>query len=230
VLRLHNVHKRYMQRGRNVAALENVNLEIAAGQYVAVVGPSGSGKSTLLSVLGGMMSPTGGEVLLDGRSLYAMTARQRAHVRCRRFGFVFQTFHLIPYLSALENVQAPMMLAGLPPPRQREHATRLLERFGLAERVQHRPSELSVGQQQRVAMARTLANDPDVILADEPTGNLDPSTRDVILEALAEFHAEGRTIIVVTHDPGVARRAERQLRLADGRVSENEPMPLRASA
>lgn len=227
---LTNVQKRYVRRGQHVDALCDVCLEIESGEYLALVGASGSGKTTLLSILGAMLAPSDGEVRFDGQSLYQMTVRQRANLRRQRFGFVFQTFNLIPYLTALENVQAPMMLCGIPQAEQASKAAGLLNRFDLGDRMQHRPAELSVGQQQRVALARTLANDPSIILADEPTGNLDPQTRDVVLATLDDFHREGRTIVVVTHDPAVAKRAERRLSLSAGRVLEDSATVLRRSA
>ena len=223
---LTNVQKRYARRGQQVDALCDVGLEIDSGEYLALVGASGSGKTTLLSILGAMLAPSDGEVCFDGQSLYRMTVRQRANLRRQRFGFVFQTFNLIPYLTALENVQAPMMLCGVAQADQASKAAGLLDRFDLGGRMHHRPSELSVGQQQRVALARTLANDPKIILADEPTGNLDPQTRDVVLATLDEFHREGRTIIVVTHDPAVAKRAQRRISLASGSIVDDSACSL----
>ena len=216
MLRLENVSKSYAGHGRAVVALHPTTVEIAAGEFVAVVGPSGSGKSTLLSVMGGVLAPSVGTVWLEGRSLYDLGVSARTRLRRERVGFVFQTANLVPYLTALENVQVPLYLAGLAPRAQQARALALLERLGLAERAGHRPAELSVGQQQRVALARTLANAPAVILADEPTANLDPDTRDVVLTFLGELHREGRTVVLVTHDPLVARRAVRTLRLAGG--------------
>jgi len=182
MLRLNAVSKTFTRRRSAVTALQPTTLEIAAGEYVAVVGPSGSGKTTLLSMVGGMLAPTSGQVILDGHSLYDLSVKERTGLRGRRIGFVFQTFNLVPYLTALENVQVPLYLAGFSPKEQRQRAVAVLTRVGLADRVQHKPGELSVGQQQRVALARTLANDPALILADEPTGNLDPATREQVLE------------------------------------------------
>ena len=183
-----------------------------------MVGPSGSGKSTLLLMLGGMLSPSQGRILLEDRSLYDLNPSQRAQVRREKVGFVFQTFNLVPYLSALENVQVPLFLAKADEKTQKDRAVALLERVGLADRLEHKPCELSVGQQQRVALARMLANDPAVILADEPTGNLDPETSRQVIGYLEEFNAEGKTIVMVTHDPRAAERAKRTLRLQDGVV------------
>ncbi|MGC3970994.1 MAG: ABC transporter ATP-binding protein [Pirellulales bacterium] len=219
MFRLEDVTKIYTRHGKHVAALRSTTLEIPRGDYAAVVGPSGSGKTTLLSVLGGMLSPNAGKVFIDGESLYEQTIARRAELRRNRIGFVFQTFNLVPYLTALENVQVPLYLAGVESSLQAERARELLTRVGLGERLDHKPSELSTGQQQRVALARTLANDPQIVLADEPTGNLDPESRRVVLAFLDELHAEGRTIVMVTHDPAAAERAERWLRLADGAVT-----------
>lgn len=216
---LDNVTKIYTRHGKHVAALRSTTLEIPRGDYAAVVGPSGSGKTTLLSLLGGMLSPNAGKILIDGESLYDQSIAQRAALRRKRIGFVFQTFNLVPYLTALENVQVPLFLSGASKEIQVERARDLLTRVGLSERLDHKPSELSTGQQQRVALARTLANNPQIVLADEPTGNLDPDSRRVVLGFLDELHAEGRTIVMVTHDPAAAERAARWLRLVDGAVT-----------
>jgi putative ABC transport system ATP-binding protein len=203
-----------------VTALQCENLRISAGEYVAVVGPSGSGKSTLLSLLGGMLSPTSGRIWLDDTSVYEQSVISRSTIRRERMGFVFQTFNLIPYLTALENVQVPLALNNVSPVNQVGLATAMLQRFGLGDRLNHKPSEMSVGQQQRVALARTLVNDPQIILADEPTGNLDPTSREVVLKAFDTCYDEGRTIITVTHDLTAAARAKRRLVLNDGQISE----------
>ncbi|HEY3323242.1 MAG TPA: ABC transporter ATP-binding protein [Planctomycetota bacterium] len=218
MLKMESVSKDYVLRGKTVKALDDVDLNISKGDFVAVVGPSGSGKSTLLLVLGGMLSPAHGRVLVGGQSLYELHAEQRAAIRKTTIGFVFQTFNLVPYLTACENVEVSLLLAGADDRRQKERATELLERMGLADRLDHKPAELSVGQQQRVALARMLANDPQVILADEPTGNLDPETAQSVLSFLEEMNKEGRTVIMVTHDPKAAARAKRVLRLKDGKV------------
>ena len=220
MIRLENVKRTYTRHGQTVTALQCENLCISAGEYVAVIGPSGSGKSTLLSLLGGMLSPTSGRIWLDEMSVYEQPLTARATMRRERMGFVFQTFNLIPYLTALENVQVPLGLNGVSLPDQTTMATAMLQRFGLADRLNHKPSELSVGQQQRVALARTLVNDPQIILADEPTGNLDPTSREVVLKAFDMCHEEGRTIITVTHDVTAAARAKRRLVLNEGQISE----------
>jgi putative ABC transport system ATP-binding protein len=221
MFRLDDVSKRYAHREGDVVALRPTTLAIEQGEFVAVVGPSGSGKTTLLSMLGGMLAPTSGQVWLDGDSLYDSTASRRARLRLAKIGFVFQTFNLVPYLSAMENVEVPLMLAH---GHSANHAVRvreLLARVGLEKRMHHKPSELSVGQQQRVALARTLVNDPQVILADEPTGNLDPETREHVLDFLASLAGEGRTVVMVTHDPSAAKRAGRTITLTDGGVSSD---------
>jgi putative ABC transport system ATP-binding protein len=219
VLKMEAVSKNYNHRGPAVTVLIDASVEIPDGDFVSIVGPSGSGKSTLLLMLGGMLSPSSGRVLFDDQSLYDLAPDGRAAVRRDKIGFVFQTFNLVPYLSALENVQIPLFLSGMSGAKQKARAANLLERFGLGDRLEHKPSELSVGQQQRVALARVLANDPSVILADEPTGSLDPETSSQVITFLEELNQEGRTVVMVTHDPQVAQKAKRSLRLDDGRIS-----------
>ena len=218
MLRMEEVSKSYQHRGQVVKALDGATLEIPGGDFVSVVGPSGSGKSTLLLMLGGMLSPSAGRVLLGDQSIYDLSSDRRARLRKENIGFVFQTFNLVPYLTALENVQIPLFLTGMDDKSQDEKATALLERVGLGDRLDHKPAELSVGQQHRVALARMLANDPAVILADEPTGNLDPETADQVIRFFEEFHEEGRTVVMVTHDPKAAQRAKRTLKLCDGKI------------
>jgi len=222
VLRMESVSKTYSRRGKEVCALDNMTLVIPRGDFVSIVGPSGSGKSTFLLMLGGMLSPASGRVLVDGVSLYDLDTEERAALRRKTIGFVFQTFNLIPYLTALENVQVPLMLAGVDGNEKSERAAELLGRLGLGDRLDHKPSELSVGQQQRVALARVQANDPPVILADEPTGNLDPETGQAVLAFLEEVNREGRTIVMVTHDLRAAEKAKRVIRLVEGRVHSDE--------
>jgi len=219
VIRAEKITKRYQRRDGQVLALDGVSLEVAEGEFVSIMGPSGCGKSTLLMTLGCLIRPSEGKVWLDGRSVYDLSHEEAAALRLNAIGFVFQTFNLVPYLTALENVQIPLYLSGLPPSRQRERAAQLLEKVGLGDRLSHKPSELSVGQQQRVALARTLANRPRLILADEPTGNLDPALAEEMLDHLEELHQEGTTVVMVTHDPRLAARAQRQLRLVEGRVN-----------
>jgi putative ABC transport system ATP-binding protein len=224
MLTLKSVTKQFQLRGKAVTALAGVSLEITKGDFVAVIGPSGSGKSTLLHLLGGMLSPTEGKVCFGHDSLYDLTSDERSAIRKHKIGFVFQTFNLVPYLTALENVQVPLVLAGLGEEGQKRRAEMLLKRVGLSDRLDHKPRELSVGEQQRVALARMLANDPILILADEPTGNLDPETADRIIDFLSELNGEGRTIVMVTHDLRVARRAKRRLRLVKGAIQPDEQL------
>lgn len=220
MIRLENVVRSYSRHGQTVTALQCAGLQISAGEYVAVVGPSGSGKTTLLSLLGGMLRPSSGKVWLDDASIYDQSIAVRSAMRRQKMGFVFQTFNLIPYLTALQNVQVPLGLNHVREELQQTLASAMLEHFGLGDRLHHKPSELSIGQQQRVALARTLVNNPQIILADEPTGNLDPVSREVVLTAFDRCHSEGRTIIMVTHDQTAAARAGRRLMLQNGTISE----------
>ena len=230
MIHLHDIIKAYSRRGSELLALKAPSLTITAGSYVAVVGPSGSGKTTLLSILGGMLSPNAGQIFVDGVSLYDLPVAERARLRREKIGFVFQTFNLVPYLSAIENVQIPLCLAGLAPHEQRSRAATLLERVGLGNRLDHKPRELSTGQQQRVALARTLVNNPAIVLADEPTGNLDSESRERVLGFLDELHRDGRTIVMVTHDAVAAQRARQTFRLREGLIVAEEMMlPTRAA-
>src|SRR3990172_2511864 len=222
MLKMEKVSKVYKHRGQLVTALDNATVEIPRGDFVSLVGPSGSGKSTLLLMLGGMLSPSQGRILMEDQSVYDMHPSDRARLRREKVGFVFQTFNLITYLSALENVKIPLFLAKMDDAAQEERAEALLERVGLGDRLHHKPCELSVGQQQRVALAGMLANDPAVILADEPPGHLDPETSQQIIGFLEEFNEEGRTIVMVTHDPRAARRAKRLLKLTRGSIVSAE--------
>jgi putative ABC transport system ATP-binding protein len=225
MVRMEAVSKVYRMGSQKIVALIPCTLKIEKGEFLAVTGHSGSGKSTLLAILGGMLAPTTGRVWIDGQSLYALSVTERTRLRRRMIGFVFQAFNLLPYLSALENVQVPLYLAGMSAAQQRRRAAELLEQVGLGDRRSHRPSELSAGQQQRVALARTLANDPPLILADEPTGNLDPDTREQVLCLLETFRRGGRTVVMVTHDPIAAGRAGRILELmaGEGLIDRRKP-------
>ena len=218
MLSIEAVAKQYNHRSQSVMGLQEVTFDVPRGDFVSIVGPSGSGKSTLLLILGGMLLPSTGRVLFNGQSLYDLTTDQRSQIRKKELGFVFQTFNLMPYLTALENVQIPLLLAGIDGDKQKRKAISLLERLGLSDRLNHIPSELSIGQQQRVALARMLANDPSVILADEPTGNLDPDTSEHVINFFEEINQEGRTVVMVTHDPNAARRAKRTLKLFNGMI------------
>jgi len=213
------LHKAYALGSRAVEVLRGVSLEVPRGAFLALRGASGAGKSTLLHLLGGLDTPTAGEVVMDGRSLAAMSAGELAVFRNRRVGFVFQAYHLLPDLDALENVCLPARIARVPASEARRRGTELLERVGLGHRLDHRPSELSGGEQQRVAIARALINGPDLILADEPTGNLDSHTGEAIIELLCALRVERQaTLLIATHDARVAARAPRALELEDGQL------------
>ncbi len=204
-----------------VRALDDVNLQIAAGEYLSIMGPSGSGKSTLLNVLGLLDTPTAGAYWLDEVNTSTMSDDELAATRQRQIGFVFQSFHLVPRMTALENVQLPMLLAGVPPAERDARGRRALEGVGLAVRRDHRPDQLSGGERQRVAIARAIVMEPKLLLADEPTGNLDTSAGAEIVKIVETLNARGLTLIVVTHDPQIGGRAGRRLRLRDGRVVED---------
>lgn len=218
-LTLRGVHKTYNGRSVPTPALRGVDLDIEAGTFTCVIGPSGHGKSTLLHLLGGLDRPSSGEVHVFGEDLANMSDLQLARFRARRVGFVFQFFNLLKGLEVAENVAIPMMLAGLSAREQRARAEELLEAVGLSEKAHARPSELSGGQMQRVAIARALANDPDALLLDEPTGNLDSASEAEILGILDGLHSAGRTIVMVTHSQDIARRAERVVEVRDGLIA-----------
>jgi len=215
--RLREVHKVFSRGARQVAALDGLSLDIAEGESLAIMGPSGSGKSTLLSILGCLDRPTSGEYLLDGTPVQALTDEALSRVRNERIGFVFQAFHLIPQLTVVENVATPLLYRGRGESESSRQARAALERVGLLSRAEHRPAELSGGEAQRAAIARALVGEPRVILADEPTGNLDSATGEEIARLLAELHHAGRTVVIVTHNEALARRASRVVRLRDGR-------------
>ncbi|MAW60437.1 MAG: macrolide ABC transporter ATP-binding protein [Planctomycetes bacterium] len=218
MLELQGVGRDYTLGATVVRALDAVDLQLARGESLALLGPSGSGKSTLLQVLGCLDQPSRGSYRLDGVEVSGLHRNELAALRCRKVGFVFQRFHLMPRQTALQNVMLPLRFAGVEPRRQRARAEELLARVGLADRMRHRPSELSGGQQQRVAVARALANDPCILLADEPTGNLDSRAGEEVLELLLELHAAGTTLVVVTHDEELAGRMQGIVRLHDGRI------------
>ncbi len=209
--------------GGVVQALDAVSLTIRQGELLAVVGASGSGKSTLLFTVGGLSAPTTGRVVIDGHSVYDLDQGQRAALRRTSVGFVFQTFNLVPYLTTLENVMLPSLLAGRTRAEAEATAVRLLERLGLAARLRHRPAQLSVGERQRAGIARSLVNAPGVILADEPTGNLDPESAAQVMRLFHQLNEEGQTIVIVTHDLDLAEQAPRVVRLRSGVIAEDRP-------
>ncbi len=217
---LTHICKDYRSNGCRIQALRDVNLTVDDGEFVAVVGRSGSGKTTLMNILGCLDEPTQGCYRLDGRLVAQMSGSQRAWVRNRQIGFVFQSFNLAPALSALENVELPLAFRGEVPALRRKLALQALEQVGLRQRASHRPAELSGGQQQRVAIARALAARPPLILADEPTGNLDQAAGEQVMELLEELHRSGHTIVLITHDNAVAARAGRRVRMEDGVLRE----------
>jgi len=218
VAHLQGASRVYPMGNTVVRALDSVDLAFERGSYTAIMGASGSGKSTMLNLLGCLDRPTAGRYLLGGRDVSGLDDDELSRERNKRLGFVFQAYNLIPHLTVLENIEVPMEYADVPPAAARERSIALASRMGLADRMDHRPSELSGGQQQRVAIARSLANDPMVLLADEPTGNLDSKTGIEILALLDELNAAGRTLIVVTHDPKVGARAHRTVHMRDGRI------------
>ena len=214
--------KVYLMGEERVAALQGVDLGIERGEYVAVTGASGSGKSTLMNILGGLDRPSGGEYLFEGEAVARYDDDQLAGFRNQRIGFIFQSFQLLPRLSALQNVELPMIYGGVPPAERKARAAELLDRIGLGGRMGHRPSQLSGGQQQRVAIARALANQPDLLLADEPTGALDSATGQEVLALFETLNEEGLTLMMVTHDREVAARARRRITFRDGMVVADE--------
>ncbi len=222
VVSLREVRKLYPRGAKAVAALDGVTLSVDEGEKLVIMGPSGSGKSTLLSILGCLDRPTSGAYDLEGEPVSSFEDDRLSRIRNRRIGFVFQSFHLLPHLTVAENVETPLLYGNVPPSEWRPRALATLGRVGLAERADHRPSELSGGEAQRTAIARALVTEPRLLLADEPTGNLDSVTGEEIAKLLDGLNAEGRTIILVTHNEALARRAPRLIRLRDGRVEAEE--------
>ncbi|MFC6671589.1 ABC transporter ATP-binding protein [Marinobacterium aestuariivivens] len=221
MIRLEQLCRTYQLGDQPVKALDAVDLEVDAGEYLSVMGPSGSGKSTLLNIIGLLDTPDSGRYFLDGREMTALGEEARAAERNRRIGFVFQAYHLIERLSARENIELPLILAGMAPPERRPLVDEVTERLGLADRAGHLPRQLSGGQRQRVAIARAVIRRPALLLADEPTGNLDSHSGTEVIELLEELNGSGITLLVVTHDPNIGRRAGRKLRMEDGRITED---------
>jgi putative ABC transport system ATP-binding protein len=234
LVELRNVSKVYRLGGEEIRALDNVTLDVSLGEFISVIGPSGSGKSTLMHILGCLDSPTSGTFRLDGVMIQDAAPRHLAAIRNQKIGFVFQFFNLLPKLNVLQNVELPMVYAGKGSRERHERAMAALKMVGMENRARHRPSQLSGGQQQRAAIARALVNQPRIVFADEPTGNLDSHTGEAILDLFRELSAEGRTIALVTHDPEIAAVTSRQIEIRDGRVAEEVDLTLagrpRASA
>ncbi len=219
LISLDTVNKIYETGTVRVKALDNVSFDVERGDWLAIIGQSGSGKSTLMNIMGCLDTPTSGTYRLDGQDVSKLNGRELSIVRGQRIGFVFQKFHLLPELTALENTELPLLYRGLPPSVCRKLATESLLRVGLQDRLHHRPNELSGGQQQRVAIARAIAAQPPLILADEPTGNLDSESGEIVMRLLAELHKDGHTVVLITHDAAVAAAAQRTVRMKDGRIN-----------
>ena len=224
IIRFEGLQRRYEMGGGYIDALRCVDLEVMSNEYLAVMGQSGSGKSTLMNIIGCLDRPTAGEYWLDSERVSRMNDRQLARVRNRKIGFVFQTFNLLPRMTALANVEVPLIYAGLKRKERDERAATALQTVGLGDRMRHRPSEMSGGQRQRVAIARALVSDPNILLADEPTGNLDSGTGAEIMNLFDELHSKGNTLIVVTHEQSIAEHARRTVRLSDGDVVSDTRM------
>jgi putative ABC transport system ATP-binding protein len=223
IIRMSDIRKVYDTGKVTVEALKGVDLEIHKGEMVAIVGPSGSGKSTLMNLIGCLDTPTSGSYELGGQTVAGVSRDTLAEIRNKRVGFVFQNFNLLPHISALENVEMPMLFGGLRPSERHVRAKGLLERVGLGDRVDHKPTELSGGQMQRVAIARALAMNPDIVLADEPTGNLDSTSGSDIMSIFTDLWKQGSTMVIITHDPALARRASRVVEIRDGRITSDHP-------
>lgn len=221
LIELKEIYKSYRNGDQELQVLKDIHLEVTEGEFVAIMGPSGSGKSTLMNIIGMLDTPSSGEYYLEGQEVAGLSEKKQAHVRNRQIGFVFQQFFLLSKLNALQNVELPLIYAGISASKRKQMAKQFLEKVELTERMHHLPSELSGGQKQRVAIARALVNDPSLILADEPTGALDTKTGEQIMKFLTELNAEGKTIIMVTHEPEIAAYAKRQIVIRDGVISSD---------
>ena len=230
VIQLRDLTREYQMGSETIRALRGVSLEIRRNEYVAIMGPSGSGKSTLMNLVGCLDTPSGGEYWLNGQEVSRLSDDALARVRNREIGFVFQTFNLLPRATALQNVELPMVYAGATNRERRERAVEALRRVGLADRMDHRPNELSGGQRQRVAIARALVNRPSILLADEPTGNLDSATSEDIMRVFGQLHAQGQTVILVTHEADIAAHAHRVVTLRDGHIESDRAQTREAAA
>lgn len=220
LIEIKNVSKIYPSPEDDVNALKNVNISVKKGELLAIIGASGSGKSTMMNILGCLDTPSSGNYFLEGEDVSNLTDEKLSEIRNQKIGFVFQGFHLISGLTALENVELPLMYRGVPKEERKRRATEALKRMGLLKRIHHRPSQMSGGQQQRVAIARAIVGKPPIILADEPTGNLDKKTGEEVIKLLMELNSEGKTVIIITHDAGVASCAKRVIKISDGQAIE----------
>jgi putative ABC transport system ATP-binding protein len=223
MISMRQIRKVYSTGKVEVMALRGIDLEVGGNEYVAIVGPSGSGKSTLMNIIGCLDTPSSGEYLLSGERVAGLDRNRLAEIRNKHVGFVFQNFNLLPYATALENVELPLLFGGVAARERRERAQCMLEKVGLGDRMEHKPGELSGGQMQRVAIARALVNRPAILLADEPTGNLDSAAGQAIVALFAELYASGQTIVLITHDAGIARLAHRVVQVRDGQIVDDRP-------
>lgn len=222
ILKMHNIVKEYHMGDETSVVLKGIDLTVNEGEFIAVLGPSGSGKSTLMNIIGCLDVPTSGEYYLSGRKIGEQDEKTLAHIRSKEIGFIFQSFHLLQRQNALENVELPLIYANVPEKERKMKAAAMLERVGFGDKMKHYPNQMSGGQQQRVAIARAISTDPTILLADEPTGALDQKTGRAVMELFHELNDEGRTIIMITHDAGIARHAKRIVRILDGNISEGD--------